>query len=76
MKKYYEFKMYAESGEYFSFEDDYENVVIRAESPEEAETKLLELVSAEYEEEAKKYVAHEIEDMNEYDEENDYTIWK
>lgn len=72
--KAYEFKKY-ENGCYWNFEDCEDNVVIKAESAEEAEEILMGMVDADFEEEAANYAAYEIEDATEYAESHHCTFW-
>lgn len=74
---FFEFIYYDENGCVWDFQDEYENtVIIKADNYKEAEAKLLASVDSDYEEEAKKYYAREIEDMEEYGIHKFYTIWE
>lgn len=75
MKKFYEFKMYDENGCVWNFEDCEDNVIITAETAEEAEEILAGMVDSDAEEEAARYSAYEIEDIEEYKENHYYTFW-
>lgn len=75
--KFFEFIYYDENGCVWDFQDGYENsVVIKADNYKEAEAKLLANVDSDYEEEAKKYYAREIEDIESYREyRENHVIW-
>ena len=74
--KAYEFKYYDENGCVWNFEDCEDNVLIFANSAEEAEEILIEMVDSDSEEEAANYSAYAIEDIEEYtDKHSHFTFW-
>lgn len=72
---YYEFVMYDKNSCLWNFEDEEKNVIIKANSESEATTKLLLMVSSEYESEAILYYARKINNISEYAENHYFTIW-
>lgn len=74
--KAYEFKKYDEAGCSWNFEDELENnVLIWANSHEEAEEILQAMISSEYEDEVATYSAYEIQDVAEYENRNYCIFW-
>ena len=75
MKKVYEFKMYDENGCVWNFEDAEDNVLVKADSAEEAEEILMGMVDYDSEEEAAKYSAYDVDDIEAYKENHYYVFW-
>lgn len=75
MKNMYEIITIDENGCVWNWEDEENNVIIEAARAEEAEQKFIDNIDYEYEEEASKYFAREIEDIEGYKEVNHYIEW-